>query len=91
VVEWIEVHVPDTERARALYRGGLAWHPNDLQRGATDVKIYFTIDDLAALIAKVRELGGTAGEPYVTGPGRASDCTDDQGTRFSLWQEITDR
>ncbi|MDQ1518948.1 MAG: uncharacterized protein QOI55_21 [Actinomycetota bacterium] len=88
-IEWIEVFVPDVERAVTFFRSAVGWEPNDcIESSEPRVKLYFTVDDLSAMVGEVRERGGVAGEPYGIGPGTASDCTDDQGTRFSLWQEV---
>jgi uncharacterized protein len=50
----------------------------------TGARLWFVVDDLAAAVATVRTLGGTATEPAESPSGRWSDCTDDQGTVFSL-------
>jgi predicted enzyme related to lactoylglutathione lyase len=90
-IEWVEVHAPDVERARRFFTNIVGWEPNDLQASEdASVKLFFTITDLDAAVARVRELGGTASEPYEIGPGVASDCSDDQGTPFSLWQATSD-
>ena len=46
----------------------------------------FRVDDVAAAVARVRELGGTATDPEVMPYGTTSECQDDQGTRFYLGQ-----
>ena len=62
---------------------GAAIYPDD-QIGT---KLYFDTDDIDASIAKVRELGGKAGDkqpiPHV---GWFSHCTDTEGNTFSLFQ-----
>jgi predicted enzyme related to lactoylglutathione lyase len=50
----------------------------------TSVRLWFVVDDIHAAVARVRELGGTAGEPIDYPSGISADCTDDQGTVFSL-------
>ncbi len=86
-IEWVEVYAPDVERARRFFTTAVGWEPNDLQpAGDARVKLFFTIADLDASMARVRELGGHVGEPYEIGPGIASDCTDEQGNAFTLWQ-----
>jgi uncharacterized protein len=48
---------------------------------------YFHVQDIASAVDRVRALGGTAGE--IKGSSEAgmySDCADDQGTQFSLYQ-----
>jgi predicted enzyme related to lactoylglutathione lyase len=52
---------------------------------ASHPQVVFEVDDLEAAIAKVRELGGEAGEPHPGGGGHSAECRDDQGTRFHLW------
>jgi len=47
---------------------------------------HFRVDDIAALAAKVRALGGKPGEITKSPSGLGSLCVDDQGTKFSLWQ-----
>jgi predicted enzyme related to lactoylglutathione lyase len=48
-------------------------------------QVCFQVEDLEAAMAKVRELGGEAGEPRPGGEGRSVECRDDQGTSFHLW------
>jgi predicted enzyme related to lactoylglutathione lyase len=52
---------------------------------ASHPQVVFEVDDLAAAIEKVGELGGEAGEPQQGGEGRSVECRDDQGTSFHLW------
>ncbi|HEY2069572.1 MAG TPA: VOC family protein [Rhizomicrobium sp.] len=47
---------------------------------------YFRVEDVAAMAAKVKALGGVPGEIKEYPSGRNSLCQDDQGTTFSLWQ-----
>ena len=47
--------------------------------------VYFDVDDIEAAVERVRELGGEASEPQEIPSGYMADCTDDQGTRFSIW------
>ena len=44
------------------------------------------VTDLAAAVAEVRAAGGTSTEPHREPYGLIAECTDDQGTRFSLTQ-----
>ncbi len=48
--------------------------------------LYFRVDDIAAAVARVRELGGRADEPQQSPSGLGALCRDDGGTAFSLWQ-----
>ncbi|MFI5509245.1 VOC family protein [Mycobacterium sp. NPDC051804] len=47
----------------------------------------WTVADINAAVARVREAGGTViEEPSTQSYGRSAQCTDDQGTRFYLGQ-----
>jgi uncharacterized glyoxalase superfamily protein PhnB len=46
----------------------------------------FQVGDVASAVARVLEAGGAATDPEARPYGISSDCTDDQGTRFWLWQ-----
>ncbi len=49
--------------------------------------IYLDTEDIDASLAKVGELGGTAGEKApVPGHGWMAECKDTEGNAFSLWQ-----
>jgi predicted enzyme related to lactoylglutathione lyase len=49
--------------------------------------VYFDTDDIEASIARVRELGGDAGDKQpVPTHGWFSTCKDTEGNSFSLWQ-----
>lgn len=48
-------------------------------------RMYFQVDALEAAMDRIRELGGTTGEPQPTSGGRFADCTDDQGMNFGIW------
>jgi hypothetical protein len=55
--------------------------------GETSPKVYFSVSDIDAAVARVRELGGEAEEKApVPGMGWFAACKDDGGTSFSLWQ-----
>ena len=47
---------------------------------------YFRVADIEAMRVKVKALGGMAGDTTRSPSGLGSLCTDDQGTKFSLWQ-----
>nr|MDQ3384386.1 glyoxalase [Actinomycetota bacterium] len=44
------------------------------------------VDDIAAAVQRVRDAGGTAGEPQQQPYGLMAECADDQGCRFFLGQ-----
>jgi uncharacterized protein len=49
--------------------------------------VYLGTDDIDASVAKVRELGGTAGDKQpVPTHGWFASCKDTEGNDFSLWQ-----
>jgi uncharacterized protein len=48
---------------------------------------YFDVDDINAGAARVKELGGQAGDPMpVPSMGWFVTCTDPHGNEFGLWQ-----
>ena len=53
---------------------------------ASSPQVWFTVDDIAAAVAKVRALGGHADQPQESPSGWNAACRDDQGTHFNLWQ-----
>ena len=61
--------------------GGLVSHDDKLV-----LRPYYRVADIKAAVAKVRELGGTAEEPWHTNTGWGSLCQDNQGVPFNLWQ-----
>jgi len=69
-------HVGNTNFPLGISTGG----PTDLHF------LYFRVDDIAAMKAKVAELGGKVREEGESQSGRHATCADDQGTVFSLWQ-----
>jgi predicted enzyme related to lactoylglutathione lyase len=69
-------HVANTKLPLGLNTGEPADYHN----------LYFRVDNIAAAIALVRELGGSAEEPQSSPSGLSAACEDDQKTRFSLWQ-----
>jgi predicted enzyme related to lactoylglutathione lyase len=58
-----------------------------MEPGKRGLRAYFDVDDINAGVARVRELGGTAGDAMpVPAMGWFAICTDDQGNEFGLWQ-----
>ncbi len=94
--------IADLEKGRAFYGGLFGWRfaagdeyahienttpPGGLSRAAGDTaQVWFRVDDIRAAVARVAELGGEASPPSESPSGWSSDCRDNQGTRFSLWQ-----
>ncbi len=60
--------------------------PGGVNTGTADTgaRLWFVVDDIHAVAQRVRDLGGTAEEPVHYDSGWSSNCTDDQGTVFSL-------
>jgi uncharacterized glyoxalase superfamily protein PhnB len=46
----------------------------------------YAVADIDAAVQAIRELGGQASDPQQQPYGRMSDCVDDQGFAFSVWQ-----
>ena len=94
---YFTIGVPDASRGEAFYSRLFGWEldhghilnlalcggiaPTEFGPGP---KLYLGQDDVAAGVARVRELGGNATDPQVVRSGEYADCTDDQGTRFSI-------
>lgn len=55
-------------------------------RDGDRVEMWFRVDDISAAVATVRELGGSADDPFDTPQGLIAQCTDDQGVDFGLAQ-----
>ena len=69
-------HVGNTKLPLGLNKGD----PKDLSM------LYFRVEDIEQMAARVRELGGKADEIFKSDSGSGAVCSDDQGTEFSLWQ-----
>jgi predicted enzyme related to lactoylglutathione lyase len=54
--------------------------------GDPDVKIFFRVDDIEAVAARVRELGGEVLSVNTYESGGNAECVDDQGLRFDLYR-----
>ena len=64
--------------------GGAVYRSPDDSRGPI---VYFDTDDIDASVARVRELGGEAGDrEAIPGVGWFARCTDTEGNPFSLFQ-----
>jgi len=75
----------DYRMARTGEQSGAAIYAADERSGHPN--IYFACDDIDASCARVRELGGTAGDKMpVPTHGWLAPCTDSEGTSFHLWQ-----
>ncbi len=59
----------------------------NMEAGKRGMRPYFAVEDINAGAGRVKELGGTAGDPSpVPGMGWFSVCTDPHGNEFGLWQ-----
>ncbi|HEY0448829.1 VOC family protein [Actinophytocola sp.] len=59
------------------------WSPEGVE---PQVQLCFRVDDMAAALGRVRAAGGTAADAERKPYGLLAECTDDQGTRFQLWE-----
>jgi predicted enzyme related to lactoylglutathione lyase len=59
----------------------------NMEPGKRGTRSYFSVDDINAGAARVKELGGEAGDPSpVPSMGWFAVCTDPHGNEFGLWQ-----
>ncbi len=62
----------------------------NMEPGKKGARAYFDVDDIKAGAARVKELGGEAGDPMpVPSMGWFSTCSDPHGNEFGLWQTDT--
>ncbi len=62
----------------------------NMEPGKRGTRPYFEVDDINAGAARVRELGGEAGEGMpVPNMGWFATCKDPHGNEFGLWQTDT--
>lgn len=60
----------------------------NMEPGKRGIRVYFDVDDINSGTARVKELGGVAGEPRpVPGMGWFAICGDTEGNEFALWQD----
>jgi predicted enzyme related to lactoylglutathione lyase len=102
-ITWFEIAGDDGNRARGFYGGLFGWQFQPFEEGhdyqMTDggavftnpeskgILVYFGTSDIDASVAKVRELGGEAGEPQeIPNVGRYAHCSDTEGNAFGLYQ-----
>jgi predicted enzyme related to lactoylglutathione lyase len=59
----------------------------NMESGKRGTRSYFLVDDINAGAARVKELGGEAGDPGpVPSMGWFVTCKDPHGNEFGLWQ-----
>jgi predicted enzyme related to lactoylglutathione lyase len=61
------------------------WSPEGAE---PEVQLSYRVDDIAAAVERVRAAGGRADEPERRPYGLHTDCIDDQGATFRLWQPV---
>lgn len=61
------------------------WSPRDTP---PEVQLCYRIDDIQAAVTRVRRAGGQAQDPARQPWGLMSDCVDNQGRHFQLWQPV---
>jgi len=74
-------HVKDSDPAFGFVKA---------ERPASETNLYFRVDDIHAVCARVVELGGKAAIPAESASGLSCVVCDDQGFSFSLWQAAED-
>lgn len=92
---YFAIHVPDLARGKDFYGSVFGWNFRDdnhiegsspaggLGKGTPEIDLYFEVPDIAATVARLRELGGAAGEPAQDTAGWS--CLAEDG-RLALWQ-----
>jgi predicted enzyme related to lactoylglutathione lyase len=76
----------DYQMARVTDRQGVA--VTGMEPGKHGILTYFTVEDINAGAARVKDLGGTAVDPMpVPAMGWFTTCTDPHGNEFGLWQD----
>ena len=59
----------------------------NMEPGKRGNRAYFSVDDINAGAARVKELGGESGDPMpVPNMGWFATCKDPHGNEFGLWQ-----
>jgi len=53
-----------------------------------EVQLSYRVDDITAAVERVRSAGGNAERPHRQPYGQISECVDDQGVTFRLWQPV---
>jgi predicted enzyme related to lactoylglutathione lyase len=61
------------------------WTPED---ATPEVQLCFRVDDIEAAVERVRAAGGTAEDTERKPYGLLTECVDDQGAHFQLWQPV---
>ena len=62
----------------------------NMEQGKRGIRPYFVVDEINDGVAKVKELGGEAGDPgSVPSMGWFAVCKDTAGNDFGLWQNDT--
>lgn len=89
------IHTPDMARAKDFYSTVFGWTfrsdnhiegsspAGGLGEGKPGIDLYFEVPDIAAAVAKLRDLGGVAPDPVLSKPGWS--CVAEEG-RLALWQ-----
>jgi predicted enzyme related to lactoylglutathione lyase len=100
-IGFVSVNVPDVDRARAFYGAVLGWEfgpdgrrvtnasmPQGLwgEEGTPTLFCAYAVDSVDAAMEVIRTAGGTATEPEDRPYGRISECVDDQGMAFAVYE-----
>jgi len=83
------LQVPFSSGHPGAWRAGQTRPPLGIwpsQGAEPEVQLSYRVDDIAAAVERVRAAGGRADEPERRRYGLFTECVDDQGTTFRLWQ-----
>jgi predicted enzyme related to lactoylglutathione lyase len=83
------LQVPFSENHPGLWRTEETRPPLGIfpsQGAEPQVQLSYRVDDIAAAVERVRAAGGRADDPVRRRFGLFTECVDDQGATFRLWQ-----
>jgi predicted enzyme related to lactoylglutathione lyase len=73
------LHITNVSPPGGVYAGGDDAGPH------SSPQVFFEVDDIDGAVARVRELGGEAGDPERIQSGWMARCRDNQGVEIWLW------
>jgi len=99
-IGYVSWWTPDADRAARFYNAVLGWElglHGQVVNLSRQLGVYggheqstlfccYAVDDIATVLAAIREHGGSAGAPSEEAYGPRANCTDPAGTRFAVYQ-----
>lgn len=97
---YVSLWVPDETRARHFFAAVLGWPetgrrptsaPGGIEHGfgggvqASTLMVAYAVDDVAAVVRRIRDAGGQAAPPAAEPWGMTAMCTDPEGLRFAVF------